>query len=225
MTEVLDESSWANVLTLIVEFLRERGVENMTAEFGFILARGLRGEKTPEDRTVRLDQFEALMALGFRDGTIKWGGDSDFHFTPVGLSIEFLLCNDGDLHFSSPDFDMLLKLSQPLSKHGIKVYCSGDLVETDRVKEVEGTNAIGWIGFGILILAWLIVYSTTWLPGFPSGTPHLTSLLFAASAVATFIALVLAIECARRRSKWWYLLAAASLISAFVLLADFLVGD
>jgi hypothetical protein len=133
VTEVLDESSWTSVLTTIVEFLRERSVENVTVEFGFVLARDLRGEKTPENRMERLDELEALMERGFKDGTIEWGGGSDFHFTPVGLSIQFLLCNDADCHFSSSHLHLLLNLSQRLSRLGVKVYASGNLVETDRL--------------------------------------------------------------------------------------------
>ena len=133
VTEVLDESSWTSVLTTIVEFLRERSVENVTVEFGFVLARNLRGEKTPENRMERLDELEALMERGFKDGTIEWGGGSDFHFTPVGFSIQFLLCNDADCHFSSSDLHLLLNLSQQLSRLGVKVYASGNLVETDRL--------------------------------------------------------------------------------------------
>ena len=131
VTDVLDESSWVNVLTTIVGFLIERNVKSVTAEFGFVLSRDLRGEKTPENCIVPLDRLEALMEEGFRDGTIEWSGGSDFHFAPVGVPMQFMLCNDADLHFSSEDLSLLLKLSQQLSRHGIRVYDSGNLVETN----------------------------------------------------------------------------------------------
>jgi hypothetical protein len=120
-TDVLDESSWPSVLTTIVGFLSERNVKSVTAEFGFVLARDLRGEKTPENCIVQLGRLEALMEEGFRDGTIEWGGGSDFYFTPVGVPMQFMLCNDADLHFSSADLSLLLKLSQQLSRRGVRV--------------------------------------------------------------------------------------------------------
>ncbi len=132
VTNVLDESSWASVLATIVGLLSERSVKSVTAEFGFVIARDLRGEKTPENCTVPLNRLEHLMEQGFRDGTIEWGGGSDFHFTPVGMPMQFMLCNDADLHFSSADLGLLLNLSHRLSMHGVRVYDSGNLVETDR---------------------------------------------------------------------------------------------
>lgn len=128
VTEVLDESAWPSVLAIVVEFLRERTVTDVTVEFGFVLTRDLRGEKTPEKCTVPLNDLEALMEQGFRDGTIEWDGGSNFHFTPVGLSMQFMLCNDADLHFSSSDWRLLSYLGQRLSSEGVKVYGSGNLV-------------------------------------------------------------------------------------------------
>lgn len=92
--------------------------------------------------------------------------------------------------------------------------------------ELKRTSAIGWMGFGLLILAWVGVYSTEWLPNHevPGGAHSLTSVLFAAGVIAASISVALAITCGRKRSRWWYLLAVASLISALVLLADLLVG-
>jgi hypothetical protein len=129
VTEVLDESAWASVLPAIVEFLRERGVESITAAFGFVLARDLRGEKTPENCTVPLDGLEALIQRGLDDGTIEWGGSSDFQLTPVGLPMRVLLCNDADVHFGSRDIVLLRDLSARLSERGVRVYDSGNLVE------------------------------------------------------------------------------------------------
>jgi hypothetical protein len=131
VTQMLDESSWASVLATIVTFLRERSVDSIRAEFGFALARDLRGETTPEDCMLLLDDLEALIQRGFQDGTIEWGQSSDFHFIPVGLPIRFVLCNDTDVHFWSPDRGLLLDLSQQLSRIGVRVYDSGNLVETD----------------------------------------------------------------------------------------------
>jgi len=133
VTNILDESSWADVLATIVGFLSERNAKNVTAEFGFVLARDLRGEKTPENCTVPIERLKAMMEEGFRDGTIEWGGGSDFQFTPVGVPMRFTLCNDEDLHFSSTDLSLLLKLSKQLSRLGVKVYESGNLVETDHL--------------------------------------------------------------------------------------------
>lgn len=130
LTEVLDEASWPSVLTTIVEFLRERDVDNVMAEFGFVLSRDLRGEKTPDNCVIALNQLQTHMEQGFRDGTIEWGGSSDFQFAPLGLRMAFMLCNDEDLHFRSPEMDLLLDLGRRLSRCGVKVYHSGKLVET-----------------------------------------------------------------------------------------------
>jgi hypothetical protein len=99
VTQVLDESSWASALATIVAFLRERSVDGVAAEFGFVLSRDLRGETIPENCTVPLDDLEALIQRGLLDGTIEWLGLSDFHFAPIGLPIRFRLCNDADVHF------------------------------------------------------------------------------------------------------------------------------
>ena len=114
-----------------VGFLGERNVRSVTAEYGFVIARDLRGEKTPEICIVPLEGLETLMEEGFRDGIIEWGGSSDFRFTPVGVPMQFILCNDADLHFSSADLGLLLELSQRLSKRGVRVYDAGNLVEAD----------------------------------------------------------------------------------------------
>lgn len=94
--------------------------------------------------------------------------------------------------------------------------------------QANRTNAVGWIGFGLLLLAWGFPYSTNWISEgatSPTGEPVRKLLLFAAGAVTASVSLVLALACARMRSRWWYLLAAASLVSAFVLWANFLVGN
>ncbi|MGD0157612.1 MAG: hypothetical protein ABSB50_16060 [Terracidiphilus sp.] len=134
VTEVLDESSWPNILTTIVELLLERNVKSVIAEYGFVLKRDLRGEVTPEDCIVPLAELQALMERGFREGTIEWGHHSDFRFVPAGLPIRFMLCNDADLHFWSSDPDLLLDLTRRLSGCDVKVYngASGELIETNR---------------------------------------------------------------------------------------------
>lgn len=96
----------------------------------------------------------------------------------------------------------------------------------NRVAELNRTNATGWLGIGLLILAWAFVYLTEWpRHGTPNGKYAETAVVFAAGAITALVSLVLAIACGRKRSRWWYLLAAASLISVLVLVADLLVGD
>jgi hypothetical protein len=124
VTEVLDESSCAFVVALLVGFLRGRGVETVTAEYGFVVDRDVRGDTTAENCTVPLDELEALIQQGMRDGTIEWGGSSDFRFKAAGLPVEFVLCNDGDIHFSSSDSGVLREVGERLSKNGINVYGS-----------------------------------------------------------------------------------------------------
>lgn len=92
--------------------------------------------------------------------------------------------------------------------------------------ELKRTSATGWAGFGLLVLAWTLVYATVWLPdhGIPGRADTCKSVLFAAGAITASISVTLAIGCGRRHSRWWYLLAVASVISALALLADLLVG-
>lgn len=74
-------------------------------------------------------------------------------------------------------------------------------------------------GIALLVLAWVSVFSTPWLP-------HARLLrVFAIAAVAAMVSLVSAIACARKGSRWWYLLAAMSFLSELVLLGDLFVGD
>ncbi len=101
------------------------GSRKLQLSNGFILERDLRGDTTPENCTVPLDELEALIRQGMRDGTIEWGGSSDFHFPAAGLPVEFVLCNDADIHFSSSDSGVLREPGERLSKNGIKVYDSG----------------------------------------------------------------------------------------------------
>jgi hypothetical protein len=130
-TEELDESQQLSVLGCVVQFLRSRDVGQVFAEFGFVVERDLQGERQGQDIVVPLDEFQGFVERGLLEGTIEWCGNSDFLFSPVGLEVKFTLCNDMDLHFSSPDIHLLLELSGALIALGIKVYKSGRLIELD----------------------------------------------------------------------------------------------
>jgi hypothetical protein len=130
-TEVLEESQQLSVLGCVVQFLRSRDVGQVFAEFGFVVERDLQGELQGQDIVVPLGEFQGFVERGLLEGTIEWCGNSDFFFSPVGLELKFKLCNDMDLHFSSPDMPLLLELSSVLIALGVKVYNSGRLVEFD----------------------------------------------------------------------------------------------
>ena len=128
VTEILDESRWPNIMSVILEVLSHRGVQTVNAEFGFVMDRDLRGEKSPADRIVPVRDLGRIIQDGLCEGTIEWGGGSDFRFSAMELPLRFMLCNDSDLHFSSTDIALLLDLAHALSRLGIKVYHSGKLV-------------------------------------------------------------------------------------------------
>lgn len=131
-TEDLDDSQQLSVLGCVVQFLRSKNVGQVFAEFGFVVERDLEGEPQGEDIVVPLEEFQGFVERGLLDGTIEWCGTSDFLFSPVGLELKFTLCNDMDLHFSSPDMLLLFELSSALIALGVKVYDnSGCLVEPD----------------------------------------------------------------------------------------------
>jgi hypothetical protein len=130
-TEELDESQQLSVLGCVVQFLRSRDVGQVFAEFGFVVERDLQGERQGQDVVVSLEEFQGFVERGLLEGTIEWCGNSDFLFSPVGLEVKFTLCNDMDLHFSSPDMPLLFELSRALIALGVKVYNSGRLVEPD----------------------------------------------------------------------------------------------
>ena len=71
VTNVLERSLWASVLRTIVGFLSERNVKSVAVELGFVLARDVRGERPPDNRTVPLDRLEPLIERGFQEGTIE----------------------------------------------------------------------------------------------------------------------------------------------------------
>ena len=128
LTETLDEGLWWNVLTLIVEFLRSKGVEQIHVEFGFILKRDLEGKPQAPERLIKLADLEATIREGFDDGTIEWAQSSDFVFRAVGIDLALMLCNDADLHLASADRDLVIELGRKIRSSGIKVYDSGRLI-------------------------------------------------------------------------------------------------
>jgi len=133
VTEILDESQQSSTLRAVIQLLADKGVNKVNVEFGFVLERDLQGEKQGEDGMGPLEDFQSFIERGLAEGTIEWSGTSDFLFWPVGLEMKFLLCNDSDLHFASPDTALLLELSRSLQANGVKVYDhSGNLVGTDR---------------------------------------------------------------------------------------------
>jgi hypothetical protein len=122
VTEILDESRWAETLAVIVQFLTSKGIDKARVEFGFVVQRDLRGEAVPEDQIVPLNALDGFIAMGLHQGTIEWGGTSDFIFSPIGTDLIFKLCNDADLHFSSTDTELLTELRRVLTASGLKIY-------------------------------------------------------------------------------------------------------
>jgi len=130
VTEILDELLWPRILSTVVGWLYDHGVKAVKVEVGFVIERDLRGEQPPENCVVALAEFQEFVERGLKEGTIEWGG-SDFRFAPIGLQLQLMLCNDSDLHFSSPDLSLLLDLSRCLLACSVQVYDSGKLVEPD----------------------------------------------------------------------------------------------
>lgn len=122
VTETLDYSQLRIILAVIVQFLASRGIENVQAEFGFVVQRDLCGEAVPEEQTVPLNELDGFIETGLQQGTIEWAGTSDFIFSPIGINLRFNLCNDADLHFASTDIALLTELSRALTDSGVKVY-------------------------------------------------------------------------------------------------------
>jgi hypothetical protein len=131
VTNILTESSQADVLNSVIDFLASKGVETVRTVFGFVPERDLRGEKQRDDAVVPITELRRFIEDGMREGTIEWGGTSDFRFCPETFDFEVLLCNDSDLHFWSPDPVLLLELSRKLFTLGIQVYEGGSLVATE----------------------------------------------------------------------------------------------
>lgn len=108
--------------------LRRKGAEAVKAEFGFVSKR----EIQMNDALVPLDTLPSFIERGFDEGTIEWAGNSNFVFSPVGVDLKFMLCNDADLHFSSRDTALLVDVSRALMAIGVKVYDAGKPVLPDR---------------------------------------------------------------------------------------------
>jgi hypothetical protein len=128
VTEILDDVLKWKALKTIVDFLRSKSVQRVRVEFGFVIARDLAGEKQGPDQILGLADLEQFVRDGIDQGTIEWNGSSDFRFCPVGLELEFLLCNDGDLHFVSTESSLRAAVGNALQESGIKIYDSGQLV-------------------------------------------------------------------------------------------------
>jgi len=125
VTEILEKAQWWDVLKMIVQFLQAKDVEQVSVHFGFVIDRDLKGQPQPEDEIVELSDLAAFIQRGMDEGTIEWARGSDFLFHPLGAEMEFMLCNDADLHFASADSSLLLELGHTISSSGIKVYDSG----------------------------------------------------------------------------------------------------
>ncbi len=128
VTEILDKALWRSALKVILQFLHAKNVEQVRAEFGFILDRDLKGKPQAQDQIVQLSDLESFIQRGLDEGTIEWAGGSDFLFHPLGAEVAFMLCNDADLHLASADSSLLLELGHKISSSGIKVYDSGHLI-------------------------------------------------------------------------------------------------
>ena len=128
LTEILDKTRWWSTLSLIVGFLRFKGVKRVRIEFGFVLDRDLEGKPQAQEQIVQLDDLEGCIKKGFDEGTIEWAKASDFLFQPLETELVFMLCNDADLHFASADSSLLMELGHKIQSSGIKVYDSGRII-------------------------------------------------------------------------------------------------
>jgi hypothetical protein len=127
VTEILDKALLWNILKVVIQFLHTKNVQQVRAEFGFVLDRHIKGKPQAQNQIVQLSDLESFIKSGLDEGKINWGR-SDFIFRPVGADIAFMLCNDADLHFASADVSLLLELGRKISSIGIKVYDSGRLI-------------------------------------------------------------------------------------------------
>jgi hypothetical protein len=128
VTEILDKPKFWSTLKVLVHFLKSKNIEQVRVKFGFVLGRDVKGKPQGSDRTIQLSDLESLMQDGLNEGTIEWGGGSDFHFYPKGTDLDFMLCNDGDLHMTTADAALLLELGHEIKASGIKVYDGGRLL-------------------------------------------------------------------------------------------------
>jgi hypothetical protein len=128
VTESFDKARWWSTLSLIVDFLRSKSVERVRLHYRFVLDRDLDGKPQVQDYVVQLDDLEGVIKKGLDECTIEWNKMSDFTFRPLNADLIFMLCNDADLHFASPDTLLLMDLGQKISASGVKVYDSGKLI-------------------------------------------------------------------------------------------------
>ena len=128
VTEILDKVLWWNTLKVIVQFLHTKNVEQVRVEFGFVLERDLEGKPQAQNQIVQLSDLESFIQRGLDEGTIEWAGGSDFLFHALGAEVDFVLCNDADVHLASADSSLLFELGHKISSSGIKVYDSGRLI-------------------------------------------------------------------------------------------------
>jgi len=127
-TEILDEANRRDILKLLVDFLFSKGVKEVRVEFGYVQRLELRGKPQGDNQVVLLSDLPSFIERGLEEGTIEWNGMSDFFFSPIGIDLRFMLCNDADLHFASTDSVLLMELGRLLASAGIKVYDSGNLI-------------------------------------------------------------------------------------------------
>jgi hypothetical protein len=128
VTEILDRVLWWDTLKVIVQFLDAKNVQQVRVEYGFVLDRDLKKQSQGQDQIIQLVDLESFIQRGLDEGTIEWGGGSDFLFHALGVELGFMLCNDADLHFASADSSLLLELGHRITSGGIKVYDSGRLI-------------------------------------------------------------------------------------------------
>jgi hypothetical protein len=128
VTEILDRARWWDILRLIAQFFRTKGVDRVRVEFGYVLERDLAGKQQQPDDIVEFDRLTSFVEAGLEAGTIEWKKSSDFRFYPIGTDLAITLCNDADLHFVSADLLLLSELGHTISSRGVKVYDSGKLI-------------------------------------------------------------------------------------------------
>jgi hypothetical protein len=128
VTEILDEMGKRSTLKIVVSFLRAKNIRQVRVKFGFVMDRDLKGKPQGSDQTIPLSDLESFIENGLSEGTIEWRGGSDFHFYPTGTDLDFMLCNDADLHLASADRSLLMEIGHAISASGIKVYDSGRLI-------------------------------------------------------------------------------------------------
>jgi hypothetical protein len=85
VTEILDDSQKSAALTAIVQFLRDKGVERVKVEFGFVYNRDLRGQEQGENAVVPLAELHSFIERGLQQGTIEWEGTSGLRYSIPGL--------------------------------------------------------------------------------------------------------------------------------------------